>query len=180
MKRFLLAVGALVAAMALASSCSYDDTAIKNDIEQIKEDLTALTERVAALEQKLQDEYDALSRAEEEGRLPVIIGTPTHPEVEGIAGWCSHCKIFENVEELQKWAESGEIPMDLPISMVCQTTSTEALWNFCKIFANLFCKLCKIFTIFLQKLAICTNLSLFLQFLQIDCKSICKSPIIAQ
>ena len=29
-----------------------------------------------------------VSQAEEEGRIPVIIGTPTHPEVEAIAGWC--------------------------------------------------------------------------------------------
>ena len=76
--------------------------------------------------------HGIVSRAEEEGRLPVIIGTRSHPEVEGIAGWCSKCKIFENAQELQNWAESGEISRDFPISMVCQTTSTEALWNFCK------------------------------------------------
>ena len=29
--------------------------------------------------------HGIVSRAEEEGKLPVIIGTPTHPEVEGIA-----------------------------------------------------------------------------------------------
>ena len=76
--------------------------------------------------------HGIVSKAEEEGRLPVIIGTRSHPEVEGIAGWCSNCKVFENPEELQNWAESGEISPDFPISMVCQTTSTEALWNFCK------------------------------------------------
>ena len=47
---------ALVAAMTLSVSCSYDDTGLKNEMEQIKVDLAALTERVAALEQKLQDE----------------------------------------------------------------------------------------------------------------------------
>ena len=80
--------------------------------------------------------HGIVSRAEAEGRLPVIIGTRSHPEVEGIAGWCSNCKIFENPQELQKWAESGEISPDFPISMVCQTTSTEALWNSCKNFAK--------------------------------------------
>ena len=30
--------------------------------------------------------HGIVSRAEEEGKLPVIIGTPTHPEVVGIAG----------------------------------------------------------------------------------------------
>ena len=76
--------------------------------------------------------HGIVSKAEEEGRLPVIIGTRSHPEVEGIAGWCSDCKVFETPEELESWAESGEISPDFPISMVCQTTSTEALWNFCK------------------------------------------------
>ena len=51
---------ALVGAMTLAASCSYDDTAIKNDVEQIKSDLAALNERVTALEGKLQTEIDAV------------------------------------------------------------------------------------------------------------------------
>ena len=48
--------GTLVAAMTLAASCSYDDTAIKKDVEQIKTDLATLTERVDALEDKLDSE----------------------------------------------------------------------------------------------------------------------------
>ena len=51
----------VIAAMALATSCSYDDTAIKNDVEQIKTDLAALTERVAALEDKLDDQVASLT-----------------------------------------------------------------------------------------------------------------------
>ena len=77
-----------------------------------------------------------VSKAEAEGRLPVIIGTRSHPEVEGIAGWCTHCKIFENAEELEAWVKSDEISPDFPISMVCQTTSTESLWRSCENFAK--------------------------------------------
>ncbi|MBQ5710008.1 MAG: hypothetical protein IIV76_01180, partial [Alistipes sp.] len=51
----------VIAAMALATSCSYDDTALKNDVEQIKTDLAALTERVAALEDKLDDQVASLT-----------------------------------------------------------------------------------------------------------------------
>ncbi|MBR4017597.1 MAG: bifunctional 4-hydroxy-3-methylbut-2-enyl diphosphate reductase/30S ribosomal protein S1 [Oscillospiraceae bacterium] len=80
--------------------------------------------------------HGIVSKAEAEGRLPVIIGTRSHPEVEGIAGWCTHCKIFENPEELEEWANSGEITPDFPISMVCQTTSTESLWKSCENFAK--------------------------------------------
>ena len=75
--------------------------------------------------------HGIVSKAREEGRLPVIIGTGHHPEVEGIAGWCDDCRIFETPEELEKWIQSGEVSLDLPISMVCQTTSTEFLWKLC-------------------------------------------------
>lgn len=66
MKKFFTSFKSVVAAvvmasMTLAASCSYDDTAIKNDIAQIQQDLTALTERVAALEKRLGDEVDALT-----------------------------------------------------------------------------------------------------------------------
>ena len=73
--------------------------------------------------------HGIVSKAEEEGRLPVIIGTRTHPEVEGIAGWCSRCRIFETPEELEKWGAEPDFDPDLPICMVSQTTSTESLWK---------------------------------------------------
>ena len=75
--------------------------------------------------------HDIVSKAEQEGRFPVIIGTPTHPEVEGIAGWCTSCRVFDTPEELEKWILEGSISRDLPVSMVCQTTSTESLWKKC-------------------------------------------------
>ncbi len=75
--------------------------------------------------------HDIVSREEAEGRLPVIIGTRSHPEVEGIAGWCRDCRVFESAEELADWVENQGIASDLPICMVCQTTSTEYLWKLC-------------------------------------------------
>ena len=94
--------------------------------------------------------HDIVSKANEEGRLPIIIGTRSHPEVEGIAGWCDDCRIFETPEELQSWVESGEISADSPMCMVSQTTSTESLWKICvqiakKQFTNLkiFDTICK-------------------------------------
>ena len=80
--------------------------------------------------------HGIVSNARSEGRLPVIIGTRAHPEVEGIAGWCDECVIFETPQELENWAESPEISPDLPICMVCQTTSTEFLWKTCANFAK--------------------------------------------
>ncbi len=94
--------------------------------------------------------HDIVAAAQQEGRLPVIIGTRAHPEVEGIAGWCEDCRIFETPEELKSWVENGHISPDLPICMVSQTTSTEFLWEMCvqiakKQFTNLkkFDTICK-------------------------------------
>ena len=76
--------------------------------------------------------HNLVSQAEAEGRLPVIIGTPTHPEVAGIAGWCSHCEIFEGPEALQNWINADEKRRDIPVTMVSQTTSTEKIWKSCE------------------------------------------------
>ena len=80
--------------------------------------------------------HSIVSREEEKGRLPVIIGTPTHPEVEGIAGWCTDCRVFASREDLEKWASTLENPEDSSICMVSQTTSTESLWKTCGDFAK--------------------------------------------
>ena len=94
--------------------------------------------------------HGIVSKASENGELPLIIGTKTHPEVEGIAGWCEKCEIFETPEDLEKWAKTAILPPDLQLCMVCQTTSTESLWNSCvkiakKQFTNLkiFDTICK-------------------------------------
>ena len=75
--------------------------------------------------------HEIVSREENNGYLPVIIGTRSHPEVEGIAGWCNSCRIFEGPEELEKWIKTEANSTDLPICMVSQTTSTESLWKKC-------------------------------------------------
>lgn len=80
--------------------------------------------------------HGIVSKAEQEGRLPVIIGTPTHPEVEGIAGWCGDCRVFESAQELENWVRTEKIPASQPICMVSQTTSTEFLWKLCVNFAK--------------------------------------------
>ena len=58
----------IIGAMALATSCSYDDGAlneridgIEQDVDKVEQDLAALTERVAALEERLGEEVEALT-----------------------------------------------------------------------------------------------------------------------
>ena len=75
--------------------------------------------------------HGIVENADREGSLSVIIGTRSHPEVVGIAGWCSNCRIFESAQELQNWVVNEQIDPDSPICMVSQTTSTENLWKSC-------------------------------------------------
>ena len=76
--------------------------------------------------------HKLVSAAEEKGRIPVIIGTASHPEVRAIAGWCSDPHVFETPEELEMWLNSDVKYSDLPLTFVCQTTSTQKLWESCK------------------------------------------------
>jgi len=80
--------------------------------------------------------HGIVEKATVEGRFPVIFGARNHPEVQGIAGWCDHCLVFETPEELENWAVSGECDVNSPICMVCQTTSNENLWKLCVNFAK--------------------------------------------
>ena len=75
--------------------------------------------------------HTIVSRSEEEGRLPIIIGTPTHPEVEGIAGWCSDCRVFAGPEDLENWVKAHAEFKESAVCIVSQTTSTESLWKTC-------------------------------------------------
>ena len=87
------------------------------------------------------------------GRLPVIIGKRSHPEVVAIAGWCDFCEVFETVEELSEWLENDD-NAHKPISVVFQTTNTEKLYALC-------CELIK---------KECTNQKIF----DTICKAACK------
>ena len=70
---------ALVGAMALSVSCSYNDTDLRNEMEQIKNDLASLTERVDALEDKLDSEVAGLKELIN-GKV-VVTGVETNGDV---------------------------------------------------------------------------------------------------
>ena len=72
-----------------------------------------------------------VDKARAEGKIPLVIGTPDHPEVRGIRSWCPDGYVFETAQALQNWADSGAVPSDSPICMVSQTTLPANLWNLC-------------------------------------------------
>jgi len=86
-----------------------------------------------------------VSQADEEGRQPIMIGDPNHPEVKGIGGWCRHLLVFTGPEEVENWIKSVANATAIPLTVVSQTTMTRENWeNSLKI---------------LKKL--CTNLKIF-------------------
>ena len=89
--------------------------------------------------------HQIVSQGSEQGRTPIIIGIPTHPEVEAIAGWCSDPHVFENAEELEKWLLEEPDRQQMPLIMVSQTTSTEKLWKNCTETIKKLCTNCEIF-----------------------------------
>ena len=73
--------------------------------------------------------HQIVSKAEQQGRVPVIVGTPDHPEVKAIAGWCEHPVVLSGEEDLSKWLENAPENRDLPLTFVSQTTSTRKIWD---------------------------------------------------
>ena len=72
-----------------------------------------------------------VEQAEAAGRTAVIIGNPDHPEVIAIAGWCESPVILKGAEEVEIWLEENPEYREKPLSVVSQTTSTQALWKSC-------------------------------------------------
>ena len=83
--------------------------------------------------------------AEKEGRIPLIIGEIQHPEVLGVAGWCSNPLIFQGPESLKNWLKADPGHASLPLSVVSQTTCTQKLFEICTEILKKECTNLKIF-----------------------------------
>jgi len=73
--------------------------------------------------------HKIVSEAEAQGRVPVIIGTHDHPEVQAIAGWCGNAVVCANGEELEAWICAQK--EQFPVTLVSQTTLTQEIWRDC-------------------------------------------------
>ena len=70
-----------------------------------------------------------VAKADEEGRIPVIIGEPHHPEVMGVASWSKESLIFDGPQELAQWLAEDPQRRDLPMTAVAQTTCIRSIWE---------------------------------------------------
>ena len=88
---------------------------------------------------------ELVQNAEQEGRKPLIIGDPNHPEVMGVAGWCHDPLIFQTAEEIEKWLSEDENRRKIPLTVVTQTTCTQKLYEICTEILKKECTNVKIF-----------------------------------
>ena len=75
--------------------------------------------------------HQIVEQAEQRGRQPVIVGTPDHPEVLAIAGWCRAPVVVSGEDELENWLSQDPERRKLPLTFVSQTTSTKKIWEGC-------------------------------------------------
>ena len=75
--------------------------------------------------------HKIVAEAENRGRQPVVVGAAGHPEVLAIAGWCRAPVVVSGAKDLEKWLNDGENRHHLPLTFVCQTTSTKKIWEDC-------------------------------------------------
>ena len=70
-----------------------------------------------------------VAQAEQEGRQPVIIGEPHHPEVVGVASWCRSALVFDGPEAVNMWLEEDPSHRKIPVTVVAQTTCIRKLFE---------------------------------------------------
>ncbi len=70
-----------------------------------------------------------VAQAEREGRRPVIIGEPRHPEVAGVASWAREALVFDGPEAVRAWLAQTPGGRDIPLTVVAQTTCIRDLFE---------------------------------------------------
>ena len=86
-----------------------------------------------------------VAQADREGRIPLIIGEPRHPEVMGVASWSDRSVIFPGPEELEKWLLQEPSRQSLALTAVAQTTCIRTIWETSKEILKKLCTNAKIF-----------------------------------
>ena len=109
------------------------DTVVIRSHGELKSVLEALEGRgircVNATCPNVQRIQNLVAQAEQEGREPVMIGEPHHPEVEGVASWCTRLVVLEGPEAVQAWLDENPGYRELPLTVVAQTTCIQSLFE---------------------------------------------------
>jgi len=101
--------------------------ASKSEIEKLTELGCNIVDATCPYVKKI---HDIVLAESEQGRLIIAIGERTHPEIIAIASWCENCIIFGNSDEISSWISSENFTQ-IPVSVISQTTNSEAEYNSC-------------------------------------------------
>ena len=86
-----------------------------------------------------------VAQAQEEGRTPLIIGEPHHPEVMAAASRCERSVVLENTAELADWVAADPARKDMDLLVTAQTTCIRSIWEECVKFLKKQCTNAEIF-----------------------------------
>lgn len=75
--------------------------------------------------------HNFVYKASKEGKTILIAGDASHPEVQGICGYCEDYFTFKNAEELLKITKENPSLKEKPVCVVEQTTFNMPEWDFC-------------------------------------------------
>lgn len=73
---------------------------------------------------KVKNIHRLVAEASERGRIPIVIGTASHPEVAAILGWCRGALVFGDASAFSAWLNASQKNRDMPLTVVFQTTQT--------------------------------------------------------
>lgn len=69
--------------------------------------------------------HQIVAQASAQNRQVVIFGEPSHPEVQGITGWCRGAVVVPDLAAFHRWAEEVSLSSDADFTVVFQTTSNK-------------------------------------------------------
>ena len=89
--------------------------------------------------------HEIVRSASVDGRIPVIIGSEGHPEVQAICSWAENSLVFPTGGELIKWLEEEENRRNLPLTFLFQSTFNKDECDECIKIVKKVCTLSEVF-----------------------------------
>jgi len=69
------------------------------------------------------------AQAEEEGRIPILIGEPDHPEELAAPSWCKKTLVLQGPEAVRQWLNTHPEEQKTPFLVMAQTTCIRELFE---------------------------------------------------
>ena len=110
--------------------------ALRQDVEALCEKGCAVIDTVCPCVSRI---HRLAEEADKAGRMVLIFGSVSHPEVAASASYSSRSLVVSSVNELEAWLAQEPKPLSLPITLVAQTTALRENFKQC---AEMLKKLC--------------------------------------